>query len=102
MDRLLRHVNTDKKKSKTMRTTNKAAPDCVAKENQSKLDNHELHQNPDSPSFHDSSRHHLYPLTYAPKHKQCFDFLKFSKSKAPLLHGAYHNDNTQPATPHLP
>lgn len=46
--------------------------------NHSELDNHELHQSPDSLSLYDS-RHHLYPLTYASKHKQSFDFLKFPK-----------------------
>ncbi|KAK2907445.1 hypothetical protein Q8A73_008518 [Channa argus] len=85
----------------TVRRHKKTALDCVVKENQSKLDNHELHQYPDSLSFHDSSRHHLYPLTYAPKHKQSFDFLTFSKREPPLLHSVHHNDNTQPASPHL-
>lgn len=47
---------------------------CVMNESQSKLDNHELHQSPDSLSLCDSSCHQLYPLTYASEHKQSFDF----------------------------
>ena len=51
--------------------------ECVAKESQSKLDNHELHQSPDSPL-------QLYPLTYASEHKQSFDFLQIPPKFPPL------------------